>query len=73
MKRPPKEIVFRYNGDPYTQTVVQDRTGKHRGHFAGDILNQDGKQWKVAVVRNENRFEEKGSKVIQRVFLTDNF
>jgi hypothetical protein len=71
--RPLREFVYRYNGDPYSQQVTQDRSGMMPMHLAGEIVHRNGKEWKVAVVQNEYPPLRSADKVVQRVFLTDNF
>ena len=65
-----KQIVYRYNGNPYTQDVMKDLKGEMPSHLVGEKVNRNGKLWRVDVVRNDSTL--KGIPV-QRVFLSNKF
>jgi hypothetical protein len=67
-----KQIVYRYNGDPKYDEVVSDVLGSVPFLHVGDLLRKNGKQWKVAVVRDDLDMPGSSTAVtIHRVFLTD--
>jgi hypothetical protein len=66
-----REFVYRYNGDAYSQQVIQDQSGMMPMHLAGEILHRDGKEWRVAVVQNEYPFAGSTEIFRQRVYLTN--
>ena len=69
-----KQIVYRYNGDPKDDLVVMDRLGIMPFRRVGEIMKKDGKEWKVAVVRDDyNMTSSKIAIPVHRVFLTDKF
>jgi hypothetical protein len=68
------QTIYRYNGDPKNDEIVSDKAGKIAFFWVGEILKRNGKQWKVAVVRDDlDSLRSSRSVLIQRVFLTDNF
>jgi hypothetical protein len=64
-----KQIVYRYDGDPYFQDVMNDIKGKLPWHLVGEKVNRNGKEWRVDAVRNDSK---QGTSV-QRVFLSNKF
>ena len=62
-----------YNGDPKYDEIVSDKTGAIPFCRVGEILEKNGRRWRVAVV-NEG-FTMRGQTMIpvRRVFLTDKF
>jgi hypothetical protein len=42
-----KQIVYRYNGDAKSDEVVNDLVGEFPRHAKGEIVERNGKQWKV--------------------------
>lgn len=69
-----KQIIYRYNGDPKDDETVSDSVGKIPLSRVGEMLRRNGKQWRVAVVRDDfNMTSSKTAVPIHRVFLTDKF
>ena len=69
-----KQIIYRFNGDPRHDEVISDRLGEVIFRRVGEILKKNGKEWRVAIVRND--FDMSASRTavpIHRVFLTDKF
>jgi hypothetical protein len=67
-----KQIVYRFNGDPKYDETVSDSLGSMPFRQVGDVLKKNGKQWRVAVIRDD--YSMPGSAIaipIHRVFLTD--
>jgi hypothetical protein len=69
------QTVYRYNGDPSNDEVVSDRKGELPFCWVGEMLKRNGKQWRVAVIRNDLDVVGSSSRavLIHRVFLTDKF
>ena len=63
-----KQIVYRYNGNPYSQDIMNDLKGQTPWHRVGEKVNRKGKEWLVDVVRNDSTPQ---GIPIQRVFLSD--
>jgi hypothetical protein len=64
-----KQIVYRYNGDPITDEIVQDLEGEITVPEKGGLIKRTQKRWKVV-----NVFKTVGKGIpIYTVFLTDNF
>jgi|HubBroStandDraft_2_1064218.scaffolds.fasta_scaffold91266_4 hypothetical protein len=69
-----KQIIYRFNGDPKYDERVSDGAGNLPFLNVGKRVTRNGKQWQVAVVRDElNMASSRGSIPIHRVFLTDKF
>jgi hypothetical protein len=68
-----KQLVFRHNGDPRYDEIVLDKTGEMLFHRVGEILNKNGKRWRVAVVNEDFTMAGQRAVPIHRVFLTDKF
>lgn len=69
-----KQMIYRYNGDPRSDEVVSDRTGRVPLSWVGEMLRRNGKEWQVAVIRNDLDMVGSARAVpIHRVFLTDKF
>ena len=69
-----KQIIYRFNGDPKYDERVSDGTGNLPFLNVGEIVTRNGKQWQVAIVRDElNMASSRGAVPIHRVFLTDKF
>jgi hypothetical protein len=69
-----KQIIYRYNGDPTYDETVSDLLGSMPFRQVGEILNKNGKQWRVNVVRDDfNMASSRTAIPIHRVFLTDKF
>jgi hypothetical protein len=67
-----KQIIYRFNGDPKDDEVITDRLGDMIFRRVGDIIRKNGKQWRVAIVRNDfNMSASRTAIPIHRVFLTD--
>jgi hypothetical protein len=68
------QTIYRYNGDPKDDEVESDRTGAAPLCWVGEMLRRNGKQWRVAVIRNDlDMLGSARSVLIHRVFLTDKF
>jgi hypothetical protein len=68
------QTIYRYNGDPKSDEVESDRTGAVPLCGVGEMLKRNGKQWRVAIIRNDlNMVASARSVLIHRVFLTDRF
>jgi len=65
-----KQIVYRYNGDPNSEQVVNDLTGEMLPHLVGEIVTRNGKQWKVAVIREELDVKGPRAVPVHHVYLT---
>jgi hypothetical protein len=68
-----KQIVYRHNGDPRYDETVLDRTGTMPFYRVGEILEKNGKRWRVAVVNDDFTMSGQIMFPIRRVFLTDKF
>jgi hypothetical protein len=67
-----KQVIYRFNGDPKDDEVISDRRGDMIFLKVGEILSKNGKQWRVAIVRNDfNMSASRTAIPIHRVFLTD--
>lgn len=66
-----KQIVFRHNGDPRYDKIVLDRTGAMPFCKVGEILNKNGKRWRVAVVNEDFTMAGTRAVSVHRVFVTD--
>lgn len=66
-----KQIVFRYNGDPATEEVVQDLDGEETVPVKGMVIPRKGKQWKVVMVTAEQNITTPRAVPVHRVYLTD--
>ena len=67
-----KQIVYRYNGDPWSEETISDRGGLLPLSWVGETLRRNGKDWRVAVIRNDlNQMSSARAVAIHRVFLTD--
>jgi hypothetical protein len=76
----PKQIVFRYNGDPATEEHVADLEGEEtipaRGiHLfksgQGAVVERKGKHWKVVAVNKEETVTTPKAISVYRVYLSD--
>ncbi len=64
-----RQIVFRYNGDPHSEETEQDLDGDFPLPNAGDLMERNGKKWKVIKVD-----ETRGSKTewpVYRIYLQE--
>lgn len=69
-----KQIIYRYNGDPKYDERVSDGAGNLPFACVGEMVTRNGKEWQVAVVRDElNMGSSRGAVPIHRIFLTDKF
>ncbi len=68
-----KQIVYRYNGDPRGDDVVHDLAGEIPRHAKGEIIERNGKQWKVEFINDEFTIVGPKHVPIHHVFLTDQF
>jgi hypothetical protein len=68
-----KQIVYRYNGDPKSDEVVQDADGVLPTHFMGEFVMRNGKLWKVVNVNDELTVAGPRAIPIHWVFLTDTY
>ena len=69
-----KQTIYRYNGNPGSDEVVSDRTGRMPLRWVGEMLRRNGKEWLVAAIRYDLDMVGSARAVaIHRVFLTDNF
>lgn len=66
-----KQIVYRYNGDPSTDKIVNDPTGVMLRHAIGEMVNRNGKQWKVVAFQEELDVKGPLAVPIHHVYLTD--
>jgi hypothetical protein len=71
MKTRIRKILFRYNGDPATDESILDREGLMAVPCVGDLLNRNGRKWRVENINDD--FVMAGQKRIPvyHVFLTD--
>jgi hypothetical protein len=69
-----KQMIYRYNGDPSSDEVVSDRTGRMPLCWVGEMLRRNGKEWLVACIRYDLDMVRSARAVpIHRIFLTDKF
>ena len=68
-----KQIVYRYNGDAKSDEVVNDLVGEFPRHAKGEIVERNGKQWKVIFINDEFTVGGPQQVPIHHVFLTDQF
>jgi hypothetical protein len=45
-----KELIYRYDGDPSTEERVTDVTGEGTVPKVGQIIERQGKEWRVVEV-----------------------
>ena len=51
-----KELIYRYDGDPSTEERVTDITGEATVPRVGEMIERQGKEWRVVdVVADYNR------------------
>jgi len=68
--RIPKQIVYRYNGDPKSEEVDQDLYGGPAVPEKDAVVDRKGKSWRVAKVD----IETSGKNIpVYRIYLTDRF
>lgn len=65
-----KQIVYRYNGDPSADNIVNDPTGVMPRHVIGETVSRNGKQWKVAAFKEELDVKGPLAVPIHHVYLT---
>lgn len=70
MRADAKHIVYRFNGDPADEEVVEDLLGEFPRHQVGDIVERDGEKWKVVHVGEEFTVSGPRHIPVHRVFLT---
>jgi hypothetical protein len=69
-----KQIIYRFNGDPKYDETISDRIGDLPFRRVGDMIEKRGKEWRVAVVRDDFNISASRTVIpIHRVFLTDKF
>ena len=68
-----KQIVYRYNGDAKSDEVVNDLVGEFPRRAKGEIIERNGKQWKVIFINDECTIAGPQQVPIHHVFLTDQF
>jgi hypothetical protein len=67
-----KQIIYRFNGDPRYDHTVADLSGTMAFRHVGQFLTNNGKRWRVEVVRDDlSMFGSATAIPIHRVFLTD--
>jgi hypothetical protein len=66
-----KQIVYRYNGNSSTEQTVSDRVGSMLTPSVGAILNRNGREWRVVIVRRDLDMRGPMSVPIHHVFLTN--
>ena len=67
----PKQIVFRYNGDPATEEHVADLEGEETIPAQGAVVERKGKHWKVVAVNKEETITTPKAIPVYRVYLSD--
>lgn len=66
-----KQIVYRYNGDPADEDVIQDLLGELPRHQVGEIIERDGEKWRVVHVGEEFTVAGPRQVPVHRVFLSN--
>lgn len=66
-----KQIIYRHNGDPSADKIVNDPTGVMLRHTIGETVNRNGKQWKVVAFQEELDVKGPLAVPIHHVYLTD--
>jgi hypothetical protein len=67
-----KQIIYRFNGDPKYDETVSDSAGSLPLRRVGEVVARNGKQWRVAIVRDDIIISASRVAVpIHHVFLTD--
>jgi hypothetical protein len=67
----PKELIYRYDGDPDCEEVLMDSTGTIPIPAADDIIMRKGRTWKVAYAHVEGAVNEVHVPTVS-VFLIEN-
>jgi len=68
-----KQIVFRYNGNPFTDEVVVDLRDEETVPERGAVIRRKEKQWKVEMVTKEETGTMPNAIPVYRVYLSDLF
>jgi hypothetical protein len=66
------QYVYRYNGDDKTKEVVEDLRGEIAMPVRGQIIQRNGKSWKVVQVSTERVLTPNPPIPIHTISLTDN-
>ena len=67
-----KQVVYRFNGNPTNDKVVEDLDDEIKGPAKDSTINIDGKDWKVVMVTMTHSLEAKGPIPVMMIYLTDN-
>lgn len=68
----PKQVVYRFNANPKDDQVKLDTDDEIIEPSRGDVLDIDGKKWRVNMVVTEHSLSTKGPIPVVTIYLTDN-
>ena len=66
-----KRIIYRYNGDPYSEDTETDLDGSVSAPQFGEIISRRGRDWKVVHVQQHDSLIGLNQMPILCIFLTD--
>jgi hypothetical protein len=66
-----KQFVYRYNGDLKSEEIEQDLDGEIAVPQKDQIIQRNGKSWKVVFVNTEFSLSQSGPIPVVRVFLIE--
>lgn len=67
----PRQIVFRYNGNPEIDDVELDQFGEVQLPQKGSVVERKGQKWKVVEINIETSVTQPAMIPICRVFLSN--
>jgi hypothetical protein len=67
-----KQVVYRFNGEPKNDKVVQDLDDEIKGPAKDSVIGIDGKDWKVVMVTMTHSLDARGPIPVMTIYLTDN-
>jgi len=67
----PKQVVYRFNGNPKTDQVKDDLEDEIELPSKGNVLVIDGKRWKVIEIMTERSLDARGPIPVVRIYLSD--
>jgi hypothetical protein len=68
----PKQVVYRFNAKPENDQLKLDMDDEMELPSKDDVLEIDGKQWKVNAVMTTQSGDAKGPIPVVTIYLTDN-
>jgi hypothetical protein len=65
-----RQFVYRYEGDPKSEETEQDLLGLIPVPEKDDVIERNGKKWKVVAVNTEQLLSNPPAIPVHRIFLT---